>query len=161
MTGEVLRRRFTPRVGTSSERAEAYIHAAGSESAMAKRVSPADGTSRRYPAVAPPRTPPEINRPSPWADTASENRAPRLRAVRIRRSATARALRTDRNQTVTGPPVLCETAVDGRLSDLAAGHAALLSRAPTRTLRLVFPQPLDRFDDSYQAVVHGRFESGH
>jgi len=38
-------------------------------------------------------------------------------------------------------------------------HAGLLRVAPTWTLRLVFPRPLDRVYDAYQAVIREEFES--
>jgi hypothetical protein len=38
-------------------------------------------------------------------------------------------------------------------------HAGLLSVAPTWTLRLVFPRPLDHAYDAYQAVIHEELES--
>ncbi|MPY88768.1 MAG: hypothetical protein GEU99_12670 [Luteitalea sp.] len=38
-------------------------------------------------------------------------------------------------------------------------HATLLRVAPTWTLRLVFPRPLDRAYDAYQAVIHEELES--
>ena len=38
-------------------------------------------------------------------------------------------------------------------------HAALLRVAPTWTLRLVFPRPLDRFYDAYQTVIREELES--
>ena len=39
------------------------------------------------------------------------------------------------------------------------GHAVLLRVAPTWTLRLVFPRPLDRFYDAYQQVIRDELES--
>ena len=39
------------------------------------------------------------------------------------------------------------------------GHAALLRAAPTWTLRLVFPRPLDRLYDAYQTVIREELES--
>lgn len=39
------------------------------------------------------------------------------------------------------------------------GHAKLLRVAPTWTLRIVFPRPLDRVYDAYQAVIHEELES--
>jgi hypothetical protein len=47
---------------------------------------------------------------------------------------------------------------DGFRSFLQA-HAALLRVAPTWTLRLVFPRPLDRVYDAYQTVVREELES--
>jgi hypothetical protein len=38
-------------------------------------------------------------------------------------------------------------------------HAELLSVAPTWTIRIVFPRPLDHAYDAYQAVVHEELES--
>jgi hypothetical protein len=38
-------------------------------------------------------------------------------------------------------------------------HAELLSVAPTWTIRIVFPRPLDHAHDAYQAVVHEELES--
>ena len=38
-------------------------------------------------------------------------------------------------------------------------HAALLRVAPTWTLRLVFPRPLDRVYDAYQTVIREELES--
>jgi hypothetical protein len=39
------------------------------------------------------------------------------------------------------------------------GHAALLRVAPTWTLRIIFPRPLDRVYDAYQTVIHEELES--
>ena len=39
------------------------------------------------------------------------------------------------------------------------GHATLLRMAPTWTLRLVFPRPLDRAYDAYQSVIREEFET--
>jgi len=39
------------------------------------------------------------------------------------------------------------------------GHAALLRVAPTWTLRIVFPRPLDLVYDTYQRVIHEELES--
>jgi hypothetical protein len=38
-------------------------------------------------------------------------------------------------------------------------HAELLRVAPTWTIRIVFPRPLDHAYDAYQAVVHEELES--
>ncbi len=38
-------------------------------------------------------------------------------------------------------------------------HAELLKVAPTWTIRIVFPRPLDHAYDAYQAVIHEEFES--
>jgi hypothetical protein len=38
-------------------------------------------------------------------------------------------------------------------------HAELLSVAPTWTIRIVFPRPLDHAYDAYQAVIHEELES--
>ena len=39
------------------------------------------------------------------------------------------------------------------------GHATLLRVAPTWTLRILFPRPLDRVYDAYQTVIHEELES--
>lgn len=51
-----------------------------------------------------------------------------------------------------------EPATEGFRSFLQT-HAALLRVAPSWTLRLVFPRPLDHAYDAYQAVVHEELES--
>jgi len=38
-------------------------------------------------------------------------------------------------------------------------HAGVLRVAPTWTIRIVFPRPLDHAHDTYQAVIHEEFES--
>lgn len=39
------------------------------------------------------------------------------------------------------------------------GHATLLRVAPTWTIRILFPRPLDRVYDAYQTVIHEELES--
>jgi hypothetical protein len=39
------------------------------------------------------------------------------------------------------------------------GHATLLRVAPTWTLRIIFPRPLDRVYDAYQTAIHEELES--
>jgi hypothetical protein len=111
-----------------------------------------------------------------WITRAAEKAAYLARLTASACAATQQTLTTpaDSTRTVTLPGTLpigveldartvllylaTEVLTDAFRTFLQA-HAALLRVAPTWTLRIIFPRPLDRVYDAYQTVIHEELES--